>query len=170
MEGSSETGGQSEAPGGLTPNYNNSLGRPSLYDTYYLRTYQNYLSGDRLPSENHFRNIGSVADHQLRPTLDQIREQDFVKKVSGLTTCHLRRSPLAVVTNMAAAPQNVVTAKLKRYVIKSFPSSWFNRLVTLSNVALSNHDVENSYDRSSNHDVENMSPFFSLILNVKASQ
>ena len=97
MNPTSENGGQPETPGGLSPNYNNSLGRPSLYDTYYLRTYQNYLSGDRLPSENHFRNIGSVADHQLRPTLEEIREKGFdVKKVSGLViysfTARLMRS------------------------------------------------------------------------------
>ena len=78
-----EAGGQLEpqAPGGLSP-YNNTLGRPSLYDTYYLKTYQNYLGGDRLPSEKHFRNRGSVAPGDLRPTIDDIRE-GVVNKVSS---------------------------------------------------------------------------------------
>ena len=90
----SEAGGQPATPGGLTPNYNNSLGRPSLYDTYYLRTFTNYMDGDRLPSENHFRNIGSVADSQLRPTLEEMREKDFVKKVSRSVTLFLSRFPI----------------------------------------------------------------------------
>lgn len=55
---------------------NSSQGRQSTqYDTRYLRSLRHYLTRDALPRESHYRNLGSIAENQLRPTLEQLREE-----------------------------------------------------------------------------------------------
>lgn len=57
----------------------NSQGRPSIYDTKYLRSLRHYLTGDALPRETHYRNLSSVALGRLRPTVDQLRGEGHLK-------------------------------------------------------------------------------------------
>lgn len=79
-----------EPPDSLSPDSrSNSQGRPSIYETKYLRSLRHYLTRDALPRETHYRNLGSIAEGQLRPTIDQLRAEDYVK-VSCLKVCEVR--------------------------------------------------------------------------------
>ncbi|XP_043223696.1 solute carrier family 12 member 3-like isoform X1 [Amphibalanus amphitrite] len=71
---------ESETTGGFSPDSNsNSHGRPSIYETKYLRSLRHYLTRDALPRETHYRNLGSIAEGRLRPTIDELRDENYVK-------------------------------------------------------------------------------------------
>ena len=74
-----------DTTGGLSPDSNsNTHGRPSIYETKYLRSLRHYLTRDALPRETHYRNLGSIAEGHLRPTIDELREENYVKVSAGM--------------------------------------------------------------------------------------
>ena len=71
---------ETDNSGGMSPDSNsNSHGRPSIYETKYLRSLRHYLTRDALPRETHYRNLGSIAEGRLRPTIDELRDENYVK-------------------------------------------------------------------------------------------
>ena len=81
---------ESDGSVGFSPDSNsNTHGRPSIYDTKYLRSLRHYLTRDALPRETHYRNLGSIAEGRSRPTIDELRDESYVKVSTEPSVCDL---------------------------------------------------------------------------------
>ncbi|XP_071543225.1 bumetanide-sensitive sodium-(potassium)-chloride cotransporter-like isoform X2 [Panulirus ornatus] len=49
----------------------------SVYETRYQKSLRHYLTREALPKESHYRNLNSIVDGSVRPTLDDLHNNTF---------------------------------------------------------------------------------------------
>ncbi|XP_069156705.1 bumetanide-sensitive sodium-(potassium)-chloride cotransporter isoform X3 [Procambarus clarkii] len=49
----------------------------SVYETRYQKSLRHYLTREALPKESHYRNLNSIVDGSMRPTLDDLHHNTF---------------------------------------------------------------------------------------------
>ena len=71
-------GGGGDGPQHLNPN----AGPFDVYETKYQRSLRNYLTREALPKEEYYRDLSEVVSGTARPTIDDLLQHTFHKKVS----------------------------------------------------------------------------------------
>ena len=75
------SGSPPEGRGSDAGHLNPSGDLSSVYETKYQKSLRHYLTREALPSENHYRSLGSIVGldgTSVRPTMDELHNNTYV--------------------------------------------------------------------------------------------